>query len=519
MPTPPHTTLRLRFNVSTAEWTDPSATDLDTPSLLFQVAALLADGSGATVALAAEGSASSVVNLLLPLSLADASGTVRIVVTARSPTGCVSTAARHAEATVAAPSLATLAAQFGPPGGGGGSGSANTTAVVLGALQALESSDTAANALSPSDGAGALLASLELASMVLQVSACAAISCGPGVCVVGADGPQCDCAGTAFIGPACNEPGQAAPSPSTSPRPFPSSGGTRSVSPLASPSPVPSAVSGRPGPLACPGQVAAAGECNGHGTCSRSVPDCTVEDARCIAVCTCTVGFSGRDCSFTTAEADARTRMQESILGRVQAAVSAGGTLSPQVVLAVSSVVTSGAGQLSSRAQVSAQQVVDSAAVGTVPAPVAQALLRMVVHMLVSSAEQAVVAPGRRLSVDGTATWARGAVASIASAVGEGLLPCAPFVSVASVDRSSGRVLLVGRLLVCCPSHVRAFPSYPALLHVCMWHVLSLSRIVSLPLTLSVTHLFPLFLSFFPAPLLPTSSCSSWRLPGPPETT
>jgi hypothetical protein len=150
------------------------------------------------------------------------------------------------------------------------------------------------------------LGALAFAVMVLHVTGCSVLDCGPGVCVVQGGGPTCDCAGSDMVGPRCEAPLSPSTSPmssastsgsphasaSGSPTPSPSAVGSSSsaplmtvpVTPLSSPTALPTPL---PRALVCPGRWSGllASECSGHGVCVHSFPGCTEDSADCVAAC------------------------------------------------------------------------------------------------------------------------------------------------------------------------------------------------------------------------------------------
>ena len=190
-------------------------------------------------------------------------------------------------------------------------------------VQVLDTARTSINAaIGPGSDAGVSVAdqlgALAFAAMVLHVTGCSVLDCGPGVCVVQADGPTCDCTDTDMVGPRCEAPLSPSASPmssasasgsphssaSSSPTPSPSVAGSSSPTPLRTVSPFPPQ-SGSPSPstppspsalslpthlgpaLSCPGRSSfpLASECSGHGVCVHSRPRCTEESADCVAAC------------------------------------------------------------------------------------------------------------------------------------------------------------------------------------------------------------------------------------------
>jgi hypothetical protein len=151
---------------------------------------------------------------------------------------------------------------------------------------------------------------MALAVMVLQVTGCSSMDCGPGLCTVTGEGASCDCSGTDMTGEYCDRAAAGVtPSPSDSPSPSssrPSSGSTSpGVSPDASrsgtrsPAPFPSPA--LPKQRVCPGRQGTGGgvaECSGHGVCARSKVDCRESDSDCVAACRW--GPSRDHCSFET---------------------------------------------------------------------------------------------------------------------------------------------------------------------------------------------------------------------------
>ena len=256
-------------------------------------------------------------NVALPLPTTGNSTTVTVVV--RNALGSETIPPDGVILTIKAPSVQSLVAQFssfstvvvptGPPEPdnstqSGGSGSQNGTessdklpsAAILAVLRGAQAAINASMALMPSgngnDGGGgasreaqgAALDGAMLAVMVLQVTACASVTCGLGVCTVGNDGPTCDCTGTGYMGPYCSVAVTAvgdSPTSTPSPSASPTTGGSGSTDGRVAPQ-AQAAIPVVP-QKTCPSSNT--GECSGHGECIRSQPDCAVTSVQCTAVC------------------------------------------------------------------------------------------------------------------------------------------------------------------------------------------------------------------------------------------
>jgi hypothetical protein len=158
--------------------------------------------------------------------------------------------------------------------------------------------------------AASQLGTMALAVMVLQVTGCSSMDCGPGLCTVTGEGASCDCSGTGMTGAYCDRAvASTTPSPSDSPSPSSSRPSSGSTSPGVSPdasrsgtrSRVPSPSPALPKQRVCPGRLGSGGgvaECSGHGVCARSKVDCRESDSDCVAACRW--GLSRDHCSFET---------------------------------------------------------------------------------------------------------------------------------------------------------------------------------------------------------------------------
>ena len=122
----------------------------------------------------------------------------------------------------------------------------------------------------------AALDTMIMSVMVLQVTACAVVQCGPGRCVTAGSRAACDCAGTGFTGARCDE---VEAGPTLSGDGSDDDGASDSVS-IGANGPVDTAAEAR---KQCPSTGRE--ECSGHGVCVRSEVDCPVTSVQCVAIC------------------------------------------------------------------------------------------------------------------------------------------------------------------------------------------------------------------------------------------
>jgi hypothetical protein len=158
-----------------------ASTTVAPPSLQYRVVVVGADGSHLPIS--DYSPLQSLRDAVLSLGMVSGAGAVTLAVVARNSGGCEAVSAATAVVGLAAPSLADLVAGYAAPGGavgndtnsGGGAGGASGVAVsVLEGAMAAIAADSGAGTGSSGAGTGtgdaaALLGSLELAAMVLQV--------------------------------------------------------------------------------------------------------------------------------------------------------------------------------------------------------------------------------------------------------------------------------------------------------------------------------------------------------------
>jgi hypothetical protein len=111
-----------RFNLSTSGWSSGDAS-----GLIYKF--VCQSASGVVTSLSDFTSADMLSGLLLPLSLADGSGTVQVAVVSRNHAGCETTLNPSVAVQISAPTMADLMGQFLPPapsGTGAGAGSAGS---------------------------------------------------------------------------------------------------------------------------------------------------------------------------------------------------------------------------------------------------------------------------------------------------------------------------------------------------------------------------------------------------------
>ena len=298
-----------RFNFTALGWRD----DTSALPLSYKFVQYSRGYDVDAVTLSDFSASNTLLNVLLPLPRAGNSTVVTVVV--RNVLGSETVWLDGVSVTITAPSVQSLVLQFAsfgatvsptpwPSSGGTNSSgsqrnvtapdtatasSAAMVAVLMGAQAAISASLSASRddagggdgGDGSSSGANAVLDGAMLAVMVLQVTACASVQCGPGVCSVGNDGPVCDCSGTGYTGSYCSV-SVVATAPGSSP----------SSTPSASASPMPqSSIGGMQSLAAVVAQKSCASssveECSGHGTCIRSQSDCAVTSVQCVAVCRC----------------------------------------------------------------------------------------------------------------------------------------------------------------------------------------------------------------------------------------
>ena len=277
--------LCFRFNLSTSGWSD----DANALPLLFQFVTVSsasdgAGGSGVTTSLQPLGPLTTSASLdNVALSQPPSGDVVAVSVIVVNALGSQAQVPAGVDIVLTQPSVADLFASFSVPGNAtqdtsnGTASATNTTSALLqhatasliaqfAALSNSSSSSSSSNTSSSGSGSGYASASARVdlaasAALVLQVTACASLACGSGVCTLDDNGvPYCSC-GVAGAS-SCNA--------TTSPSGGPSGSG--------------SASSGNSGnALLCPSGNNE--PCSGHGSCSWSRNQCTAVSVQCLPVC------------------------------------------------------------------------------------------------------------------------------------------------------------------------------------------------------------------------------------------
>ena len=289
---------RTRFNFTAVSWTDVDAA----LPLQYKFLTYTTDAAVDGTPLCDYSSTAALTGQLMQLPSSGSSVWVTVVV--RNSLGSETMLQPGVQLTITAPTMADLMSQLSSSSSSvmvdtnsSTTGSADNTTLggnmtVLTTVAALQQAQAAiAASLSAASGGdvstggsstggggssggtvniASVMDTMALTVMVLQVTACASVQCGAGVCVISDGTPVCNCSGTGYTGAFCSiavavtgSSSSASPSPST----------------LAAATPTWAAVPQK----SCPSVSAV--DCSGHGTCLRSQTDCPATSLQCVTAC------------------------------------------------------------------------------------------------------------------------------------------------------------------------------------------------------------------------------------------